>query len=209
MRWLIGLVLVVTLGGCGVPLQQAAQPIPADAIPSPLPLPLPTPTATPDTPGGSIEPSPEPVSESVRVWFVREDGLVGVETTVAIPVTAESVVQELALGPSPENIVEGLRTVSRDPLSGRSLVRVVNEPVVDVIGRVIVTVSLSSAFAALPPTEQVLLLGQVVLSLTGLDIDAVEFVDDVGSPVAVPLPDGRLLDIPAIARDYAGLIVEL
>jgi hypothetical protein len=206
MRWFIALVMVVTLGGCGVPLQQAAQPIPADAIPSPLPLPTPT---TTDSTDGSSEPSPEPVSESVRVWFVREDGLVGVEKTVAIPVTAESVVQELALGPAPENIVEGLRTVSRDPLSGRSLVRVVNEPVVDVIGRVIVTVSLSSAFAALPPTEQVLLLGQVVLSLTGLEIDAVEFVDDVGSPVAVPLPDGRLLDIPAIARDYAGLIVEL
>jgi hypothetical protein len=206
MRWFIAVLMVFLVSGCGVPLQQAAQPIPADVIPSPLPLPTPTATQAPD---GSAEPSPEPVSESVRVWFVREDGLVGVETTVAVPVTAEAVVQELALGPSPENIVDGLRTVSRDPLTGRSLVRVVSEPVVDAIGRVIVTVSLSSAFAALPPTEQVLLLGQVVLSLTGMEIDAVEFVDDVGSPVAVPLPDGRLLDIPAIARDYAGLIVEL
>jgi hypothetical protein len=200
---LMALAVVLTLGACGVPVQNAAQPIPADVIPTPLPLPTPTPT------NGSLDPEPEPTSTSVRVWFVREDGLVGVDTSVAIPVTAAEVVQALAQGPSPEDIVEGLRTVSRDPLSGQSLVTVVSEPEIDVVGRVVVTVSLSSAFAALPPTEQVLLLGQVVLSLTGIDIDAVTFVDDIGSPVAVPLPDGRLLDIPATARDYSGLIVEL
>jgi hypothetical protein len=199
----VAIALVLSLGACGVPVQNTAQPIPADVIPTPLPLPTPSPT------NGTLDPDPEPTSAAVRVWFVREDGLVGVDTSVGVPVTAAEVVQALAQGPSPEEIVEGLRTVSRDPLSGQSLVTVVSEPEVDVIGRVVVTVSLSSAFAALPPTEQVLLLGQVVLSLTGIDIDAVTFVDDIGSPVAVPLPDGRLLDIPATARDYSGLIVEL
>jgi hypothetical protein len=33
------------------------------------------------------------------------------------------------------------------------------------------------------------------------------FTDEAGSPVAVPLPDGRLLDVPATARDYSSLIV--
>lgn len=70
-----------------------------------------------------------------------------------------------------------------------------------------VTVRLSSAFTALPPTEQVLLLGQVVLSLTGAGQDSVAFADEAGTPVAVPLPDGRLLDVPATARDYNSLII--
>ncbi len=54
-----------------------------------------------------------------------------------------------------------------------------------------------------------LLLGQVVLSLTGAGQSSVSFVDESGAPLAVPLPDGRLLDMPATARDYAGLIVRL
>jgi hypothetical protein len=70
-----------------------------------------------------------------------------------------------------------------------------------------VTVRLSSAFTALPPTEQVLLLGQVVLSLTGAGQNSVAFADEAGTPVAVPLPDGRLLDVPATARDYNSLII--
>ncbi len=69
------------------------------------------------------------------------------------------------------------------------------------------TVALSPAFSALPPAEQVLLLGQVVLSLTGAGASFVSFVDEAGSPVAVPLPDGRLLDTPATARDYGTLII--
>ena len=69
------------------------------------------------------------------------------------------------------------------------------------------TVILSSAFSALPPAEQVLLLGQVVLSLAGSGETSVLFTDETGSPVAVPLPDGRLLDLPATARDYSSLII--
>ena len=71
-----------------------------------------------------------------------------------------------------------------------------------------VTVILNAAFGALPPVEQVLLLGQVVLSLTGSGETSVSFTDESGNPVAVPLPDGRLLDVPATARDYSSLIVK-
>ena len=54
-----------------------------------------------------------------------------------------------------------------------------------------------------------LLLGQLVLSLTGAGYASVTFVDEAGALAAVPLPGGRLLDRPAVARDYAGLIIEL
>ena len=197
---------IIALAGCGVPVQNAAQPIPANVIPSPPPSPSPTPTPE-ETP--TPAPPPQPTMVDTRVWFVREDGLVGVETSVTPPVTATQVVNALSIGPTAEGIVDGLRTVSRDPLTGTSLVSVVSEPQTDINGRTLVTVSLGAAFAALPPTEQGLLLGQVVLSLTSMEIDAVAFVDEGGSPVAVPLPDGRLLDVPAVARDYASLIIEL
>ena len=202
----IAVACIIALGGCGVPVQNAAQPIPAGVIPSPPPSPTPTPTPE-ETP--TPAPPPEPTMVDTRVWFVREDGLVGVETSVTPPVTAAQVVDALSIGPTAEGIVDGLRTVSRDPLTGTSLVSVVSEPQTDINGRTLVTVSLGAAFAALPPTEQVLLLGQVVLSLTSMEIEAVAFVDEGGSPVAVPLPDGRLLDVPAVARDYASLIIEL
>ena len=68
-----------------------------------------------------------------------------------------------------------------------------------------VNIALSPEFAALPPNEQVLVLGQVVLSITGEGLGTVAFVDQTGSPVAVPLPDGRLLDRPATITDYSAL----
>ena len=50
------------------------------------------------------------------------------------------------------------------------------------------------------------LLGQLVLSLTGSGVSAVSFVDSSGVALAVPLPDGRVLDAPARAGDYGPLI---
>jgi hypothetical protein len=163
----------------------------------------------------------------LRVWFVEDDGLAAVESSLPVGSQPDLVLQFLAIGPSPVETDQAPRTVARDPLTGQALVYVAapplsppaanpgsttsteNGPQVALPSEVTasVTVRLTSAFSALPPSEQVLLLGQVVLSLAGAGEESVAFVDDSGSPVAVPLPDGRLLDTPATARDYAGLIV--
>ncbi|MBT4949394.1 MAG: hypothetical protein HON35_06350 [Actinobacteria bacterium] len=45
-----------------------------------------------------------------------------------------------------------------------------------------------------------------MLSIAGDGLGTVAFVDQTGSPVAVPLPDGRLLDRPATVEDYSSLI---
>ena len=132
---------------------------------------------------------------------------------------ASAVLEALAAGPTAQQAEEGLRTIAVDPLTGLPLVSVpttapspggMPDPPIpggDAVPPPI-TVQLSAAFSALPPTEQVLLLGQVVLSLTGAGADTVSFTDEAGTVVAVPLPDGRLLDGPARARDYAPLIVQ-
>jgi hypothetical protein len=197
---------VLALSGCGVPLEDAAQPLPSDVVGLPTAAPSPTesgaasPTATP---AGS--PSPSALIEIISTFFVRDDGLVAVDTEVSAPLFAESVVDALVTGPVGE---AGLRSVAVDPLTGSPLIAIGSvgpEQTPDAS----VTVVLSPKFGALPPTEQVLLLGQVVLSLSSAGWPSVSFVDALGAPVAVPLPDGRLLDRPAGAGDYASLIVAL
>jgi hypothetical protein len=204
---IVGLVAAFLLAGCGVPLQPSAQPIPEDVIPAPIALPTATASPEPQEPVPTVTATPP---ELVRLWFVREDGLVGVETEIPDARSAPDILQSLAVGPSEQDAASGLRTVSRDPLTGQSLVSIYVQPQTDEFTpQGVETVALSPAFAALPPTEQVLLLGQVVLSLTGSVAEAVDFVDESGTPVAVPLPDGRLLDLPATARDYSSLISQL
>ena len=196
--------LCIALVSCGVPTQDSAQPLPGDVIAPPAIPATPTPTPTPST-SASQEPSPTPSVQTVDLWFAGDTGLVPVPTEVFPPDSAESIVAGLVAGP-PEN--EQLRTVVVDPLTGGALVAVftgepsVQEPDASVF------ISLAPDFAALPPNEQVLVLGQVVISISGAGLGAVEFVDQTGSPVAVPLPDGRLLDRPATTSDYISLAAE-
>jgi hypothetical protein len=190
-------IIALLLAGCGVRLDSAPQSIPAGAIPS---------AAASAT--GAPSPSANP-ARAVRVWFAREDGLVPVLTDLrrepAVP--PADIVAALAAGPSPEQAEDGLRTLVVDPLTDTPLASVAEEAPVTDAGSVVVT--LSPDAGALPPGDQVLLLGQIVLSLTGAGYSSVTFVDGTGAPAAVPLPGGRLLDRPAVARDYAGLIIEL
>lgn len=187
--------LVVT--ACGVRLDAAPQPIPSGVIPT---------VSVPTSPAAS--PSATPAGR-VRVWFVQEDGLVPVVTDLSRePIVAPGdVVAALAAGPPPEQADEGVRSLVVDPITEVPLASVSEEAPVTDSGSVVVV--LAPAASALPPGEQVLLLGQMVLSLTGAGYASVTFVDESGAPAAVPLPGGRLLDRPAVARDYAGLIIEL
>ncbi len=214
---------VVTLTGCGVGLQSSAEPLPSNIIPAPLPVATASPTA---------EATPEPTATqpsdtaTLRLWFVQEDGLAAVESTLPIGSPPDLVLASLAVGPDEQQLAEGLRTVAQDPVTGLALVSIAPPPDPESPAPVspapasggpesssppdpadVVAVRLSPEFTALPPAEQVLLLGQVVLSLTGAGAPFVSFEDEAGSPVAVPLPDGRLLDTPASARDYGGLII--
>jgi len=208
-----GALAAALLAGCGVSLQSEAEPIPPDVLPSPVAVatvPAATPSATPSE-VTSPTPAPSPSDDDVarlRLWFVQDDGLAAVESSLPVDSNPEFVMQALVVGPTSVQVAQGLRTIASDPLTGAPLaVIVVPETTTgDAFDPALVTVQLSQDFTALPATEQVLLLGQVVLSLTGAGASAVAFVDESGAPLAVPLPDGRLLDTPARARDYGPLI---
>ena len=191
------------LTGCGVPLQDSAQPLPPEVIPPPVVSPTETPAPSP-----TASPSPtstqSPAVELVDFFFIREDGLVPLPSDITSPTSPEVVLEGLTAGPPPET---GLRSVVVDPLTGNALVGVFvpGDPEV-ALPTADVTIAVASAFGSLPSAEQVLLLGQVVLSLSSAGYSTVSVVDEAGSPLAVPLPDGRLLDRPATALDYASLI---
>ncbi len=140
----------------------------------------------------------------MQLWFVADGLLVPYDAQAADPLTVESLIAGLAAGPpSPE---PGVRSLVVDPGGSGSLVTVPEDQQGLAPGGTI-TVQLSDAFAALPPTEQLLLLGQVVLTLTDAGADAVLVTDIEGVPVSVPLPDGRVLEGPASRSDYAPLTI--
>ena len=192
----------IALVSCGVPTQDLAKPLASGVIAPPaLPAsPSPSPTSTDSQ---SVAPSPTVVSDPVELWFAGDAGLVPVLTPVDPANSAEAIVAGLVAGP-PED--EQLRTVAVDPLTSLPLVSVFLDETAETLNPGDVNIALSPEFAALPPNEQVLVLGQVVLSVTGEGLGTVAFVDQTGSPVAVPLPDGRLLDRPATITDYSSLI---
>jgi hypothetical protein len=193
-RLLVGigacLLLLGAVTGCGVPVESSAQPLPSGVLPTPTPTPSPTETST-----------TQPAPATARLWFVQEEGIVPVTAPVE-GTEPQQLLDALAAGPPADT--ENLRTVVVDPLTGEAFVSATdtNPPQVG-----IVTVQASPAFTALPPTEQILLLGQVVLTLTGVrTTDGVLVVNEQGEALAVPLPDGRLLDGPATAADYRSLV---
>lgn len=196
---------LILLSGCGVPLQSTAQPIPPEVLPSAVPV---APSAEPSA--SVTPPAPDEENEPrLRLWFVQSEGLTAVESSLPLETSPEFVMQALVVGPTGEQTAEGLRTIAADPLSGQPLAYLVPSdpssmalPADDSV----ITLQLSPDFTALPPSEQVLLLGQLVLSLTGAGASAVTFVDSAGATLAVPLPDGRVLDTPARAGDYGPLI---
>ena len=198
--WTGTAVICFSLVSCGVPSQDLAQPLASEVVAPPALSATSTPTpADPQ----SAAPSPSELAALAKLWFAGEVGLVAVLTPVTPADSAEAIVAGLVAGP-PENLE--LRTVVVDPLTGLPLISVFRDEPAETTNPGDVNIVLSPEFAVLPPNEQVLVLGQVVLSITGDGLGTVAFVDQSGSPVAVPLPDGRLLDRPATVADYSSLI---
>ena len=212
---------LLAIGACGVPSQSDPQAIPSDVIPAPLLIP-----SNESSPSASTSesptptPTPTPSSDTLMLWFVKEDGLVALPSALPEDSSADEVMAALAAGPDPAYADLGLRTIALDPITGTPLATIASvepafsapasgPPVITEQISGVVVVQLSTAFTALPPAEQVLLLGQVVLTLTDAGAEAVAFTDESGTLLAVPLPDGRLLDLPASAADFRSLVTFL
>lgn len=186
---------LLLLAACGVPKQENPEPLPAGALPGPV-------ASTP-----AAAPSADVVQRGL--WFTREDGLVPVALRLPRPVSADDVLEALVTGPSQAELGSGLRTIARDPLTGQAMISLLEAEPRDATNSSprVAKVSVNSAFNALPPADQLLLLGQVVLSLSDAGWQRVQFLDEVGSELSVPLPNGRVLVGNAEASDFRTLVL--
>ncbi|MEV0793462.1 GerMN domain-containing protein [Kribbella sp. NPDC050459] len=179
---------VLVLAGCGVPMQDEPAPIASGEIPSRLQR-----TARPS----SAAPIPSTGRPAVQVSFVRDDKLVTlvreVPTAPADGLTA--VVDVLLAGPTDREQAGGITTALPPGLI---------LTIVEVRGSRVV-LELSGQTGGRSATENILAVGQIVLSLTAVQsIDQVTFARD-GVPVEALLADGALTTAPLTAADYDSL----
>ncbi|MEO6125511.1 MAG: GerMN domain-containing protein [Ilumatobacteraceae bacterium] len=171
------------LVSCGVPTETTPRSISDNQLPDGL------------RPANATGQPASAASEAIRVWLVRDDGLTSVIRRIDSPATTLDVLASLGIGPS--DIEQRLSL--RSALPDASLI-------IDAqINGGTAVVGLDSAFDQIPATDQVLAIGQVVLTLTNLrGVGQVRFERD-GSEVAVPLPDGRSVDRAVSADDFVAL----
>lgn len=183
-RLAAGILAAAVLGGCGVQLQEQAEPIPGGLLPTSTP----TPTVA-------------PTEQETMIFFVAGRSLEGVPEPVSER-TAEGIMAALAAGPPLERETE-LRTLLLDPLTASPLLAVAS---VSPLGEV--TVLRTEGFLKLPATDQILLTGQVIHSMDGIGLTSMVFVDPTGAAVPVILPDGRVQEGGVTAEDFAALLEE-
>ncbi len=183
MRALAGVIAAaLVLVGCGVPLQDEPAPIEPQSIPSRLQSR--TPTATPSV-----------AMTTVQVNFVRKNRLVSLEREVSGADILPEVIQALKAGPTETEQGDGITSALPPGITLTVAVRQGTS----------VGLELSGETGGRSATENVLAVGQIVLSVTALQsVDEVTFWRD-GAPVEALLADGALTTKPLTAADYEAL----
>lgn len=189
-RWsarVLMVVLVVSLAGCGVPLESSSRGVgdrgfvdergPTAVLPEMTPAPT------------------TRAADSTFVYFVGEGALRPVARNLSASPTAGEVIAALQEGPADDESALGLRSVLASGRPVRS---------VSVSGGV-ASVDLSDAFAALAAREQLLALGQIVLSMTSLRGVGLVDVTLAGRDIAVPISDNSTVNRMVSRDDYVAL----
>lgn len=168
---------------CGVPADSAPHLVPQDGIPDAL---NPSDTA----PSTSVA-----EQERVTLWFVRDAQLSSVRHSVPAPTDATQIVDELLAGPTDPERSDTLRSAIPDAAAVDHVTIAGGEA----------TVVLAPEFSEIPAADQLLAVGQLVLTLTDLrGVGRVRFA--VGdTAVAIPLPTGGISTASVSRDDYIAL----
>lgn len=128
--------------------------------------------------------------DSITTWFISESVAVPLVRRVASPVTVSTAVSSVAAGVSESEASRGLRSAIPDPAMVKDA---------SLAGGT-ATVTLAPEFLDIPARDQVLALGQLVLTLTDLrGVGRVRFEIN-GELVVVPLPSGESTQ-DSVSRD--------
>ena len=184
-------IFAVALVGCGIPVESRARQLSeAESLA----------IATTTTTTVAAAPVPSTLVSEARaalVYFIRGEGLVGRPLVFPSGFTELDLLQSLI----DETTLAGANGSVRSGLAQRSDL-VEDLVVVDDLAQV----SLSTLFADLPGSEQVLVLGQLTLTvLANFNISGVEFRQNAAA-VAVPDADGQPISRPATRADYVNLL---
>ena len=184
-------IFAVALVGCGIPVESRARQLSeAESLA----------IATTTTTTVAAAPVPSTLVSEARaalVYFIRGEGLVGRPLVFPSGFTELDLLQLLIDETSPAGTNDSVRS----GLAQRSDL-VEDLVVVDDLAQV----SLSTLFADLPGSEQVLVLGQLTLTmLANFNISGVEFRQNAVA-VAVPDADGQPISRPATRADYVKLL---
>jgi spore germination protein GerM len=183
------LAVVVIATACGIPTSEQADVVAKKDVPLELLSPkVPSSSTTSTTlTAGSIEP----------LYFVNGANLlVKVPRAVAAPADLELVLDELLRGPSPTQTAFGL--TSALPAN----VRVRGTAVINGV----VTIRLNNAFTSISGDDQILAVGQLVLTVTSQPgATRVSFMV-ANAVVPVPTATGASTTAPVTAADYSTLL---
>ena len=183
-RAAVALSLVLVLAACGVQAENHARVADDENVPFEL-LDVEVAPAT-TLPG-------DEATQAASLCFVLDGRLEIVPVQLAVPVTLMSALAALADPPSDP---PSLSTTLADP----SLVSRVR------LAGGIARVDLGGSIADLASEQQLLLVAQIVCTLTGQPgVGQVSFTLE-GSPVDVPTGDGSLTSAPVSRDDYSGLL---
>ncbi|HEY3557557.1 MAG TPA: GerMN domain-containing protein [Kribbella sp.] len=177
---------LLVLAGCGVPVQADPMPIEPAAVPSQL---------RGSGQATSPRPSATPGRTSLQVNFVRNDKLVSLRRQAPPTARLQAVIDDLIAGPSDVEQANGV-TTALPPNATLTVVTIQGSRVV---------LELSGDTEGRSATENVLAVGQIVLSVTALpSVDEVTFSRN-GVPVEALLADGALTTEPLTESDYQSL----
>lgn len=145
----------------------------------------------------STNPPPNQLQESIAIYLISGSGLRTHTLIVPSPITVEAVIMALK-GPFEENVTErGLRTgfyESSDLITSISTLES------------LATIDLSNSFNELPGEEQILILGQIVLSIiTNTEITSISFTSN-NIAIKIPNASGKLIRGSALRADFIDLV---
>lgn len=189
---LLFVTIFVSISGCGISVESSSRQIMGVEV---VAVSAPT-TSIAITPPESIA---EKRNSAVIAYFVRGEGLVGQAVVVDSQFSATDLINLLIEGSTFYDTAGGLRS----GLTQRG----------DLIDEILVEgdlarMKLSSQFNDLPGIEQILVLGQITLTLVAnLEILWVEFFQNE-SVLVVPDARGQPISRPTTRRDYVELLMK-
>ncbi|MGA1461270.1 MAG: GerMN domain-containing protein [Ilumatobacteraceae bacterium] len=184
--------ICMSISGCGISVESSSRQLMGVEV---IAVSAPT-TTNAVTPPESIA---EKRNSAVIAYFIRGEGLLGQAVVVDSQYSATDLINVLIEGLTLDDTASGLRS----GLAQRA--DLIDEVLVE---SNIVRLKLSLQFNELPGIEQILVLGQITLTLvTNLKISGVEFFQNE-SVLVVPDARGQPISRPTTRSDYVELLLK-